>query len=127
MNIKSILKNQYSNFKKPKENTMENTIEAKIERKTVTLQINVKKLMPNLLWVLSARSKEESRYILNYLNIDKNGFCCTDGRRLHLCNDVTCLPNGLDHGLYQVNICKDIIMFIPQEGQFPTYESVIPN
>ena len=94
-------------------------------RKTVTLSINVKKFMPNLLWVLSARSTDDNRDVLKYLNIDNNGFCCTDGRRLHLCSDVMCLPNGLEHGLYQVNICKDVIVFIPKDGTFPDYKAVI--
>ena len=103
----------------------ENNQELTTQRQTVTLSINVKKFMPNLLWVLSARSTDDNRDVLKYLNIDNNGFCCTDGRRLHLCSDVTCLPNGLEHGLYQVNICKDVIVFIPKDGTFPDYKAVI--
>lgn len=94
-------------------------------RKTITLSINVKKFMPNLEWVLRAKSTDDNRDVLKYLNIDDKGFSCTDGRRLHLCSDVTCLPNGLEHGLYQVNICKDVIIFIPKEGTFPDYKAVM--
>lgn len=101
--------------------------ENKVERKTVKLESDLKKFMPNLLWVLKARSTDDNRYLLNFLNIDDNGFCCTDGRRLHLCKDKESLPNGLENGLYQVNICKNVIMFIPKEGYFPKYMEVIPQ
>ena len=96
-------------------------------RKTITLSINVKKFMSNILWVLKAKSDDDNRDVLKYLNIDNNGFYCTDGRRLHLCSDLSCLPTGLENGLYQVNICKDVIVFIPKGGEFPKYMDVIPS
>lgn len=95
-------------------------------RKTVTLNLNAKKFLPNLLWVLKARSTDKNRYQLNYLNIDDMGYCCTDGRRLHLCKDKESLPNGLENGLYEVVIAKDLIVFQPQEGPFPEYQQIIP-
>ena len=101
--------------------TMETTTQTKT-RQTVTLNIDAKKLMPDLLWALKARSTDANRYTLNYINIDENGIIATDGRRLHIAGlyaNKKFLPNGLEYGLYQVNVCKDIIVFIPQEGTFP--------
>jgi hypothetical protein len=94
-------------------------------RKTVTLNINIKKYLPALVWVLRARSTDNNRYVLKNLNIDDNGYCCTDGRRLHLCRDKSTLPAGLANGLYDVIIAKDMLIFNPAEGQFPDYIKVI--
>ena len=87
-------------------------------RKTVTLNINIKKYLPSLVWVLRARSTDNSRHVLKHLNIDDNGYCCTDGRRLHLCKDKSTLPAGLTNGLYDVIIAKDMIYLIRQRASF---------
>lgn len=97
-----------------------------MERKTITLNLNVKKILPDLLWVLKARSNDANRYVLKYLNIDDTGYCCTDSRRVHFCKSKENLPQGLENGLYDVIIAKDIIIFNPAEGTFPDYKSVIP-
>lgn len=97
-----------------------------MERKTVTLNLNAKKFLPSLLWVLKAKSTDKNRYMLQYLNIDDMGYCCTDGRRLHLCKDKANLPQGLENGLYEVIVTKDIIIFQPQEGTFPDYKAILP-
>ena len=104
---------------------MDTITENKIERKTVTLNINIKKYLPALVWVLRARSTDDNRHVLKHLNIDDNGYCCTDGRRLHLCKDKSTLPAGLTNGLYDVIIAKDMIIFNPAEGQFPDYMKII--
>ncbi len=94
-------------------------------RQTIAINLNAKKLLPNLLWVLKAKSTDANRYVLKYLNIDDMGYCCTDGRRLHLCKDKTNLPQGLENGLYEVAVTKDLIIFNPQEGHFPEYKKFI--
>lgn len=101
---------------------MENTQ----SRKTVTINLNIKKFMPNILWVLKARSTDKNRYQLNCLNIDDTGYCCTDGKRLHLCKDKSNLPFGIENGLYNVIVAKDLIIFNPEDGNFPDYKNIIP-
>lgn len=98
-----------------------------MERKTITLNLNVKRYLSELIWVLKARSKDDSRYILNYMNIDDTGFCCTDGRRLHFSSNKACLPTGLENGLYDVIIARDLVIFNPKDGDFPNYKQIIPD
>lgn len=98
-----------------------------ITRKTITLNLNAKKYLPELLWVLKARSKDKNREPLKYLNIDDSGYACTDGRRLHFSSNRAGLPAGLENGLYDVIVAKDLIIFNPQEGIFPEYKTIIPK
>ena len=98
-----------------------------ITRKTITLNLNAKKYLTELLWVLKARSTDKNRKQLKYLNIDDTGYCCTDGCRLHFSSNRKNLPNGLENGLYEVIIANDLIIFQPQEGTFPDYKQVIPK
>ena len=98
-----------------------------IPRKTIILNLNPKKYLTELLWVLKARSTDKSREQLKYLNIDDTGYCCTDGRRLHFSSNRKNLPGGLENGLYEVIIAKDLIIFQPQEGTFPDYKVIIPK
>lgn len=98
-------------------------------RKSIFINdIKVKKQFKDLLWVLKARSADTiGRITLCYINIDDNGYCCTDGRRLHLHKDKSGLPSGLENGLYDVKVGKDYIAFHPMEGDFPSYMDVIPQ
>ena len=97
------------------------------KRETIRLEVNPKRFMPSILFVLKARSKEKNRQQLSYLNIDDAGFCCTDGKRLHFCNDKNALPKGLANGLYDVIVTSKSIAFIPVDGTFPNYQNVIPG
>lgn len=96
-------------------------------RQTITLSLNAKKYLKELLWVLKARSADKNRGVLKYINIDDMGYVCTDGRRLHFNSNRDGLPKGLENGLYEVIIAKDLIIFQPQDGQFPDYKSIIPK
>lgn len=96
-------------------------------RQTITLNLNPKKYLTELLWVLKARSTDKKREQLKYLNVDDTGYACTDGRRLHFNNDRAGLPQGIENGLYDVIVAKDLIIFQPQEGTFPDYKNVIPK
>jgi len=98
-----------------------------MERKTITLNLNAKKYLTELLWVLKARSTDKNRENLKYLNIDDTGYCCADGRRLHFSSNRKNLPNGLENGLYNVIISKDLVIFQPEEGNFPDYKGIIPK
>ena len=105
---------------------MDNLIEKKVKRETVVIECNAKKIMPDLIWLLKARSVANDRPTLQYLNIDDTGACCTDGRRLHLLKDKSRLP-ALANGLYAVSVLKDRVIFEPKEGEFPNYQQVIPS
>src|SRR3990167_281938 len=101
-------------------------METIIQRQAVSLNVNVKKYMPMINFVLKARSKDKNRSQLRYLKIDETGFCCTDGRRLHLCTDLSILPNGLSAGLWDVIVSTNNITFIPVDETFPNYKDIIP-
>lgn len=96
-------------------------------RQTITLNLNAKKYLTDLLWVLKARSTDKNREPLKCLNIDDTGYACTDGRRLHFVSNRDGLPAGLENGLYDVIVAKDLIIFQPIEGTFPDYKSIIPK
>lgn len=99
----------------------------KTARVAIKLDIDAKKFMPDIIWVLKARSDDKTRGVLSYLNVDDNGFCCSDGRRLHLCQDKKRLHNSVTNGIWEVIISKDLIVFNPKEGQFPDYSRIIPE
>lgn len=96
-------------------------------RNVISLNINVKSTMPQLLWVLKARSKDQTRLPLNYMLFDDNGITCTDGARLHQFIDKKLLPK-LENGLYDVIITTKNITFLPIEDmEFPNYQEVLPH
>ena len=106
---------------------MQNTIEKPKTRETVSLNINTKRLLPQLLWVLKARSKDKTRPALSYMLVDNDGIVCTDGKRMHLFTNKELLPK-LENGLYDVIVTPNNITFLPIESlEFPNYKQVIPN
>lgn len=106
---------------------MQNTIEKPKTIETVSMNINVKRFMPQILWVLKARSKDKTRLVLNYMLVDENGITCTDGKRLHRFTNKELLPK-LENGLYNVIVSTNNITFVPiDDMDFPNCQQVIPN
>lgn len=97
------------------------------ERKTVTVEIDAKKYMPDLIWVLKACSTDDYLPLLQNLYVDDDCFVCTDGRRMHICSDIESLPDGLAKGAYKVTVSKNMIVFVPYDTEFPAYKKVIPD
>jgi hypothetical protein len=103
---------------------VENVTEKK--QLTISLNIEVKKVMPNLLWVLKARSTDKNRETLKYVLIEEGKFIATDGRRLH--SWAAEIPAGLSDGVYDIIYSKENVTFVAMEGYtFPNYKQVIPD
>ena len=101
-------------------------METATKRETIVLNLDVKKVLPDVLWVLKARSTDKNRQVLHYMNVDSVGICCTDGKRLHLFKNNELIPT-LQLGLYDVIISKNTIICTPVEGSFPDYQSIMPK
>jgi len=76
-------------------------------------------------WVMLARSKEQNRYQLQYVNIGKNRVICCDGMRIHMFrHSRTYTP-----GMYEVRSQdkKSIVLTKTTEGTYPHIKQVIPK
>ena len=62
-------------------------------------------LFKGLLWVSTARSDDETRYVLQHILVEREGLLtrlvATDGKRLHL--------HEYDAGLFEDDICEDML------------------
>lgn len=95
-------------------------------------------LFKGLLWVASARSSDETRPVLNTVNVERDGLDChlvaTDGRRMHV---HTFEPGLFDDdidmiasGLYDVVIkSAKLIVIAPSEcgDEYPNWRGLIPD
>ena len=94
------------------------------------MKIEVPKMQSALLealrFVISAKSKEVTRYAINHILVEKNKFVGTDGKRLHIAD----IEHNFDTGLYEVVKCnKSIVLMLKNDdaGNFPKYEDIIPK
>ena len=74
-----------------------------------------------LKWVLKAIKKDDTRYMLNRLSIDKTDAVCTDGHRLH---DYY-LKETFEAGLYKPFCVKnEIILIQSNDGEYPKWKQL---
>jgi DNA polymerase III sliding clamp (beta) subunit (PCNA family) len=78
-----------------------------------------------ILWVLKARSTEESRYHLHYIASKNGELIATDGHRLHIYKPEMIIKDGN----YEVITSNknEIILEGVKEIEFPSWEQVFPK
>jgi len=88
-----------------------------------------RKLHATYTWVMRAVSTDSTRRILNYLYVDGKRLVATDGRRLHVSNDL--FADEKDSGLYRILKRGAVIWLDKQDmketGPYPKYREVIPT
>ena len=94
------------------------------------MKIEIEKPKEELLdcmrFVIRAKSKDSTRYALNFVKIEKGRFVATDGRRLHIAD----IEHGFEPGMYKVISCKKtgvVLLTADDPGIFPKYEDIIPD
>jgi len=77
--------------------------------------------------VAKAISKDETRYVLNFLKAEKDRIVATDGRRLHMCNNELEIPEGLWKPV--INTAKMMLLLpcVDETANYPHYKQVIPR
>ena len=82
-------------------------------------------LLPAVRFVVSAAAKEETRYAINCVQINKNSLVATNGRRLHIAH----MEHNWEPGLYEVvKKTKGKIVLIKSETEatFPQWQDIVP-
>lgn len=77
-------------------------------------------------FVIRARSKESTRYALNFVKVEKGRFIATDGRRLHIAE----IDHSYEPGMYEVITCKInsvVLLKADDPGRFPEYDDIVPD
>lgn len=100
------------------------------KEQTVYIPKDVYKICFALDVVLKARAgANECRDQLQNLFVEADRFWCTDGRRVHICGDISLLPGSFTPGAYSVEGSKAAgYMFTRQPYvQGPDIDKVIPN
>jgi len=93
----------------------------------------VGKAFNDLTWVLKARSSDDTRKNMHFLEVKAGRFTCTDGHRLHtmrLLDDGLPLDQIPTDGLWEVVKIdkKNIVIRESEEGcQYPDWEGTIPT
>ena len=76
--------------------------------------------------VTKALSTDETRWVLQYIKVDKETIVATDGRRVHLCDNLLELPEGLWKPV--INRVKNMVLLpcMDETAKYPNYKQVIP-
>jgi len=78
-----------------------------------------------LKWALTARAKENGKYVLNGVLIEADRCVATDGQRLHL-HDLP--PHDIDPGMYTVaQNTSRVPSLVQTDGKFPEYRRILPG
>ncbi len=83
-------------------------------------------LLRALRFVIAARSKEQTRYGISHIKVEKNKFIATDGKRLHIAE----VEHNYEVGMYEVMKCtQSTVVMLKNEdaGNFPNYQDVVPK
>ena len=98
---------------------------------TETIIVNNVIALDVLKWLRNHMSKDQTREVLGYLNVDGGWITATDGRRLAQYRQDAWLDNPLENGNYIIanlssksaTLCK-----VRENGlQYPNWQLVIPN
>jgi len=76
-------------------------------------------------WVLKARSKEITRYNMNFINVKDGEFIATDGHRLHIYKFTVQIEDG-NYELINAN-SDEIILEISPNIEYPEWKHIIPS
>ena len=90
------------------------------------IEITPGALCNDIKWVLRAKCKEDSRYVLKLLCVEADDMVCTDGKRLHALHSP---GHGVEPGLYHVvSIGKSAILRKDESGDhYPAWRQVVPE
>ncbi len=77
-------------------------------------------------FVCQARAKENTRYSISYVLVEKDCFVATDGRRLH----IAYFKHKYETGLYEVvkkNKSLIVLLKVDTDDKFPKWRDIIPK
>ena len=78
--------------------------------------------------VVTAVSKDETRYFMGFLRAEEHWCIATDGRRLHMCPNTFAIPPGSYKVLKRTKTKLEITQVPGDEaGMFPNWHRVIPD
>ena len=98
---------------------------------TETIIVNNLIAIDVLKWLRNHMSKDQTREVLGYLNVDGGWITATDGRRLAQYRQDAWLDNPLEEGNYiiaSLNSKSATLCKVRENGlQYPNWQLVIPN
>jgi DNA polymerase III sliding clamp (beta) subunit (PCNA family) len=76
-------------------------------------------------FVARAVSKDNSRYAIQNILVEKGRFVATDGKRLHIAD----IQHDFEPGMYEVVVCNQsrVVLLKIEDGHFPKYQDIIPE
>lgn len=105
------------------------TIKASLVDKFDAVTVSCGMLLNLLKWVVSARSRDKDRIVLNRLLIAPEGRAvATDGRRLHYAK-TSLLDASIPEGMYEVASITGnrMILLRVTDGSYPKWQAVVPT